>query len=47
MKKPLSLRNHLLAAVPGLSRNREQLKIFVDGGSIRRIAGGPADNVGA
>lgn len=38
MKKPLSLRNHLLAAVPGLSRNREQLKIFVDGGSIRSTA---------
>lgn len=38
MIKPTSLRNHLLAAVPGLSRNRDQLKIFVDGGSIRCTA---------
>lgn len=34
MKKPTSLRDHLLAAVPGLRRNRDQLSVFVDRGQI-------------
>lgn len=38
MKKPQSLRDHLLAAVPGLKRNRDQLAVFVDQGNIRSTA---------
>ena len=38
MKKPTSLRDHLLAAVPGLRRNRDQLSVFVDQGNIRSTA---------
>lgn len=38
MIKPTSLRDHLLAAVPGLRRNRDQLAVFVDQGAIRSTA---------
>lgn len=38
MIKPTSLRDHLLAAVPGLRRNRDQLAVFVDQGNIRCTA---------
>ncbi len=38
MIKPTSLRDHLLAAVPGLRRNRDQLSVFVDQGAIRSTA---------
>lgn len=38
MIKPTSLRDHLLAAVPGLRRNRDQLSVFVDQGNIRCTA---------
>lgn len=35
MIKPTALRDHLLAAVPGLARNRDKLSVFVDQGAIR------------
>ncbi|MNZ54086.1 P2 phage tail completion protein R (GpR) [compost metagenome] len=38
MNKPTALRDHLLAAVPGLRRNRDQLSVFVDQGNIRCTA---------
>ena len=38
MIKPTSLRDHLLAAVPGLKRNRDQLSVFVEEGTIRSTA---------
>lgn len=38
MIKPTALRDHLLAAVPGLRRNRDQLSVFVEQGTIRSTA---------
>lgn len=35
MKKPASLRDHLLAALPALRRNPDQISVFVDQGHIR------------
>ncbi|MDV8157493.1 phage tail protein [Acinetobacter bereziniae] len=35
MKKPQSLREHLLAAIPELRRDPERILIFVDGGKIQ------------
>ncbi|MCU4482245.1 phage tail protein [Acinetobacter ursingii] len=35
MKKPQSLRNHLLAAIPELQRDPERILIFVDHGAVR------------
>ncbi|WP_054895522.1 MULTISPECIES: phage tail protein [unclassified Pseudomonas] len=38
MNKPDSLREHLLAAVPGLARNPERLLMFIDSGKVRCTA---------
>ncbi|MDF0732320.1 phage tail protein [Pseudomonas entomophila] len=38
MNKPNSLREHLLAAVPGLTKNPDWLLIFIDAGSVRCTA---------
>lgn len=38
MKKPESLRAHLLAAIPELKRNPDRLLVFVDNGSMRNPA---------
>lgn len=38
MKKPESLRAHLLAAIPELKRNPDRLLVFVDSGSMRSTA---------
>lgn len=38
MDKPNSLREHLLAAVPGLKNNPERLIMFVDAGKVRCTA---------
>ncbi len=38
MKKPESLRDHLLAAIPELKRNPDRLLVFVDNGSMRSTA---------
>lgn len=35
MKKPNSLRAHLLASIPDLQHNPDRLMVFVDGGKIR------------
>lgn len=39
MKKPDSLRQHLMASVPGLSLNPDCVKVRVEGGSLRSTAG--------
>lgn len=38
MKKPESLRDHLLASIPELRRNPDRLLVFVDNGSMRSTA---------
>lgn len=38
MKKPESLRDHLLAAIPEFRRNPDRLLVFVDNGSMRSTA---------
>lgn len=38
MKKPDSLRKHLLKAVPGLANNPDCLLMFIDEGKVRSIA---------
>lgn len=39
MKKPASLRDHLLASVPLLKRSPDQVKVFLESGSLRTTAG--------
>ncbi|WP_336873662.1 phage tail protein, partial [Pseudomonas juntendi] len=38
MDKPNSLREHLLAAVPGLKNNPERLVMFINAGKVRCTA---------
>lgn len=38
MNKPDSLRNHLLAAVPGLSKDPDRLLVYIDDGTVRSTA---------
>jgi len=38
MNKPDSLRNHLLAAVPGLRNDPDRLLVFIDNGTVRSTA---------